>query len=204
MPKKSNSQSVSDYRRNRKNNLIIACGNQCSICGYNKAVSALEFHHIKPEEKEYGIATKGNCHNIQKDISEIRKCILVCSNCHREIHEEMFSEEELYNYQKFDEEFIEELLTPPKTSQDRFCLECGAKISWDGKTGLCETCVRKQARKVERPNREELKELLQHYTFTELGKMFGVADNSVRKWCISYDLPSRKKDIILIQDWSKI
>jgi hypothetical protein len=49
-----------------------------------------------------------------------------------------------------------------------------------------------------------MKVLLQKYSFTELGKMFGIADNSVRKWCKSYGLPSRKIDVIQVQDWSKI
>jgi hypothetical protein len=49
-----------------------------------------------------------------------------------------------------------------------------------------------------------MKELLQKYSFTQLGQMFGVSDNSVRKWCIAYNLPHRKKDIVLVQDWSKI
>jgi uncharacterized protein YjcR len=49
-----------------------------------------------------------------------------------------------------------------------------------------------------------MKELLQKYSFVELGRMFGVSDNSIRKWCKAYDLPSRKSDVILVQDWSKI
>ena len=204
MKKKTNSQAVSDYRRNRKLNLITACGNKCCICGYSKAVSALEFHHIDPSKKEFGIASNGTCHNIQKDIAEIRKCALVCSNCHREIHEEMFSIDDLYKYQYFDEEFITQLLTPSKRSQIRFCSECGAKIHWDNESGLCEICVRKKTRKVERPNREEMKELLQKHSFVELGRIFGVSDNSIRKWCKAYNLPSRKIDILQVQDWSKI
>ena len=50
MKKKTNSQAVSDYRRKRKLNLITACGHKCCICGYDKAVSALEFHHIDPSK----------------------------------------------------------------------------------------------------------------------------------------------------------
>ena len=204
MKKKTNSQAVSDYRRNRKLNLIAACGNKCCICGYNKAISALEFHHIDPSQKEFGIAANGTCHNIQKDIAEVRKCVLVCANCHREIHEDMFSSEELSNYQFFDENVIAKLETPPKRSQVRFCLECGTQIHRDNESGLCEVCVRKRTRKVERPNREEMKELLQKHTFVDLGKMFGVSDNAIRKWCKNYNLPSKKADIIQVQDWSKI
>lgn len=204
MEKKSNSQSVSDYRRNRKLNLIKASGNQCCICSYKRAISALEFHHINPEEKEYGIAAQGTCHNIQRDIAEIRKCVLVCVNCHREIHEGFYTAEQLKKYQKFDEEFISQLTAPPKSQVPQFCSKCGAPISGDGRTGMCLSCFRETTRSVERPNREELKGLIQKYNFTELGRMFGVTDNSVRKWCKIYNLPYRKKDIVLIEDWSDI
>lgn len=202
--KKTNGQAVSDYRRNRKLNLIVACGNKCCICGYSKAVSALEFHHIDPSKKEFGIATNGTCHDIKKDIAEIRKCVLVCANCHREIHEGMFSVDELLKYQYFNEDFIALLTVPPRREQIKLCSECGTEIYWDNKSGLCGICARKRTRKIERPDREEMKELLQKYSFTELGKMFGIADNSVRKWCKSYGLPSRKIDIIQVRDWSKI
>ena len=168
--KKSNSQAVSDFRRNRKANLILACGEKCCICGYNKAISALEFHHIDPLLKEYGIAAQGTCHNIQKDISEIRKCVLVCANCHREIHEGLYTSEELYNYQYFNEEIIEKLLHPSK-KQQRYCSECSALISNESKSGLCQACSKKAARIVERPDRATLKQLIQQYPFTQLGSM---------------------------------
>ena len=60
-------------------------GNKCQICGYNKSIAALEFHHLNPKEKEYQLSS-GNCRSIQEDLEEAKKCILVCSNCHKEIH----------------------------------------------------------------------------------------------------------------------
>ena len=70
---KSASERVSDFRRNRKKLLVKISGNKCNICGYNKSVSALQFHHIYPEEKQYGLAQKGTCHNLEKDLSELKK-----------------------------------------------------------------------------------------------------------------------------------
>lgn len=55
-------------------------------------------------------------------------------------------------------------------------------------------------RKVERPSREEFKELIRTISFTEIGQKYGVTDNAVRKWCDFYDLPRRKKDINIISD----
>ena len=59
----------------------------------------------------------------------------------------------------------------------------------------CVDCSKLHSRKVIRPSKEELSLMLKMYTFTELGRLHGVSDNSVRKWCKSYNLPHRKKDI---------
>lgn len=53
-------------------------------------------------------------------------------------------------------------------------------------------------RKVDRPNKEELLELIKNNSFTDIGKQFGVSDNAIRSWCKNYDLPFRKKDIKLL------
>lgn len=57
----------------------------CSICGYRKCISAIQFHHINPEEKEFEISSS-LCRSWDKIEKEIAKCILVCANCHIEIH----------------------------------------------------------------------------------------------------------------------
>lgn len=59
-------------------------GGKCIICGYNKCMHALEFHHLDPDQKE-GIVSNSNG-TVEKSLIEAEKCILVCSNCHREIH----------------------------------------------------------------------------------------------------------------------
>lgn len=60
-------------------------GGKCSICGYSKCLTALEFHHLDPKEKDINIS-KINSIDLSKYISELDKCVLLCSNCHREIH----------------------------------------------------------------------------------------------------------------------
>lgn len=92
------SQNVIDYRKRRKQNLIAICGNKCCLCGYDKAIGALEFHHLIPENKSYGLGASGICHKIEDDIAEIKKCILVCANCHREIHDKKYNVSELQKY----------------------------------------------------------------------------------------------------------
>ena len=63
----------------------VSLGNCCSKCGYNKNTSALEFHHLEPEHKDFHFGSTKTT-NIDKIRKELDKCILVCANCHREIH----------------------------------------------------------------------------------------------------------------------
>jgi predicted HNH restriction endonuclease len=60
-------------------------GSKCNLCGYNKCLDALQFHHIDPSKKRFNIS-KGFefCWDYLK--TELKKCILVCANCHKELH----------------------------------------------------------------------------------------------------------------------
>ena len=69
-------------RRRIKEILIKENGGQCIMCGYNKYAGALEFHHKDPSKKDFHVSQTG----INKARKEIEKCILVCSNCHMELH----------------------------------------------------------------------------------------------------------------------
>ena len=60
-------------------------GGCCQICGYNKSIRALQFHHLDPTQKDFGIS--GGTKSFEKMKPELDKCILVCANCHCEIHE---------------------------------------------------------------------------------------------------------------------
>jgi len=61
--------------------------NGCSICGYDKCLSALEFHHVNPDEKTFLLNETHMTKGYKTILSELEKCILLCSNCHKEIHE---------------------------------------------------------------------------------------------------------------------
>ena len=62
--------------------------NGCAICGYHKCDSALEFHHVEPKEKSFKLSTILICSGeLEKTIEEFYKCMLLCANCHSEIHD---------------------------------------------------------------------------------------------------------------------
>ena len=76
-----------------------------------------------------------------------------------------------------------------------FCKNCNKEITSQSKSGLCQECCNKSKRVCERPSREELKNLIRTMPFTRIGEKFGVSDKAITKWCVSENLPSRKKDI---------
>ena len=61
-------------------------GTQCSICGYNKCIEALEFHHRDMSEKDFSISDRNLKLDWQAIKKELDKCDVVCANCHRELH----------------------------------------------------------------------------------------------------------------------
>lgn len=83
---KSNYENVKAHRRKVKEILVQYKGGKCEICGYNKCIAALDFHHLDPKEKDFGISQTNIYRNIDKLKEEVDKCLLVCANCHREIH----------------------------------------------------------------------------------------------------------------------
>jgi len=61
--------------------------NGCAICGYNKCDNALAFHHTNPKDKKFALNKPCLNTSAQKVFDELNKCILLCMNCHEEIHE---------------------------------------------------------------------------------------------------------------------
>lgn len=80
-------QAVIKRRSTVLRNAKALLGSKCCICGYNKCQRALSFHHIDPSKKSFGISANGLTRSWAKVQEEVSKCILVCANCHMEIHE---------------------------------------------------------------------------------------------------------------------
>jgi hypothetical protein len=80
---------VSKKRKNYKEMGVQYKGGCCLVCGYKKCVRALHFHHLDPNEKDFGVASKGYTRSWEKVKIELDKCVLLCSNCHCEVHENL-------------------------------------------------------------------------------------------------------------------
>ena len=91
----SNTEAVESWRKRKKKALVEYKGGKCQCCGYSKCIEALEFHHLDPNIKSFTISGKSKSFNSLK--SEVDKCILVCSNCHKEIHAGLINIDNIIN-----------------------------------------------------------------------------------------------------------
>lgn len=155
---------------------------KCSICGlepiWNGKELSLTMDHIN-----------GNKHDNRLD--NLR---WVCPNCDRQL--DTFGSKNRKNIDKLNEQGANiEVPTTHRVKQTTYCIDCGKLICSGAKR--CKECDAKYQRKVkDRPTKEELYELLVEYkgNFTEVGKLYKINDNTVRKWCKGYDLPIHTTD----------
>jgi transposase len=77
-------EAVARRRRKVKAILVAEAGGTCRLCGYDKCFAALEFHHLDPNTKRFGLSRRG-ARSIARLRLEAQKCVLLCSNCHAEV-----------------------------------------------------------------------------------------------------------------------
>jgi hypothetical protein len=209
----SNYKRLYDSRKRLKLKLIEYKGGKCEICGYDKCIIALEFHHLDPNKKDFNIG--GSCAmSFEKCKKEVDKCILVCSNCHREIHYE-----EYLKKQKELEEKEKSIYIDIMNNRDKYDLRhIKDSYKYLAYTDIFKDIENNMSRKdifkkyhinnktfnkflednnieynknkpvPNKPNKEELTELLKTCTKSAIARMFGVSWNAVNKWCKKFNL----------------
>lgn len=80
-------EAVKKRRLKLRSMALASKGGRCEICGYNKSNRALSFHHLDPSKKDFGLSDRGLTRSWEKIRNEIEKCILLCANCHMEVHD---------------------------------------------------------------------------------------------------------------------
>jgi transposase len=78
-------EAVTTWRRRAKRILVEEAGGCCALCGYDRCFAALEFHHVDPAQKSFGLGSRGLARKIDVLREEARKCVLLCGNCHAEV-----------------------------------------------------------------------------------------------------------------------
>jgi 5-methylcytosine-specific restriction endonuclease McrA len=78
-------EAVERRRRKVKAILVAEAGGECVVCGYSQHHAALQFHHLDPASKSFGLGVRGITRSLAKLRTEAAKCVLLCANCHAEV-----------------------------------------------------------------------------------------------------------------------
>lgn len=82
---KCRAEASARRRRRVKEILVGEAGGKCVICGYARCYRALQFHHLDPAAKQFHLGHGGHCRSLARSRVEMRKCVLLCANCHAEV-----------------------------------------------------------------------------------------------------------------------
>lgn len=176
-------EAVDKRRKLLKLKSIEYKGGACSRCNYSKCIEALEFHHTDPAQKDFSISHDGHTRSWDKIRSELDKCILVCANCHREVH---FEERNKIKYT------LKDLEKNKKVNLE--CLHCKKSFSLrpsesNNRMYCSNNCFHTSQRKVtNRPSKEDLEKLLWEMPTTDVSKIYGVSDKTIEKWSKGYSI----------------
>jgi len=169
----SNSEKVKQWRENTKRKLVDCCGGKCNRCGYNRCLDCLDFHHINEKEKDFSIGkVMANPRSWDFIIKEVKKCILLCCLCHRELHNGLWnlSEIKIFEFQDLKEPII------PISN----CPICGVGVF--GKITCSRVCAGKKRSKCLWPLKEKLIELKNQFSRVKIADMLGVSESAIRKY----------------------
>lgn len=201
------------WRTQIKKRGVEALGGKCAICGGHFEDCCYDFHHLDPTKKDFAISScnTNGARSWLKIRDELKKCAVLCSNCHRLLHNgfvkidtnKCYFLEQYYDWDWCDEIAFNTKTGEPIKVRSKICPICGQEKSAQSNT--CINCSDFNQRRFD-VSKEELKELIYTLPFTEIGRRFGVTDNAIRKRCISYGLPSKKTDIkkYTREEWDKM
>jgi hypothetical protein len=78
--------AVAKRRRKLKTMVVEYKGGKCMLCGYARCVWAFDLHHVDEQKKSFSMSVRGLTRSWDRVRREADKCILLCANCHREVH----------------------------------------------------------------------------------------------------------------------
>lgn len=182
--KSQHAESVVNWRRRTKLKLIEYKGGKCQQCGYDKKVpGAYDFHHRDPKKKSFRVG--GMTLKWETLKKEVNKCDLLCKICHAEVHDEQYRAIRQQSIKKY-----KDWLNKREKIVRKNCNQC--KIPFLPKTNsvkyCSEKCAQMAARKIERPTKNKLANLINDLSWTAIGRKYGVSDNAIRKWARQYGI----------------
>jgi hypothetical protein len=174
--KKCSVENVQARRTKLKIMAVAYKGGKCQNpdCGYDKCVAALDFHHNNGD-KSFGLS-QGNTTSWATMKKELDKCVMLCANCHREVHAGILELSELSSASHYD----------VKDKKDKkTCIDCGVEI--ERVAERCTKCYGLSHRTTERPSQDILLNEIKILGYAATGRKYGVSDNAIRKWVKYYN-----------------
>ena len=181
-----------NYRKGwrRKIELIKIKGGKCERCGYSRCLRAMTFHHVDPSTKCFGLSMNVIwSKSWDKILEEANKCQLLCCRCHAETEEDIIYSKDS-EYREILEIVLSGKVEPVKLKLPKNFCSCGKEI--DKKAERCLDCYHLSNRKVPRPDKDTLLKQVEEFGFCEVGRMYGVSDNAIRKWIKSFSSCEKK------------
>ena len=165
------SEAVIRWRQRAKHKLVAGFGGGCGICDYSRSMRALEFHHLDPTEKDFAFGTKGVPRSWSKMVAEALKCVMLCRNCHAEVHDGITSVPE--GIRRFD------------SKSAGAALPLRRKPVRERGTNVKHTPRPSQEKVPDRPRGKSLRNLVCNTSRVAVAKRFGVSETAVRKWLVA-------------------
>lgn len=170
---------VKNHRKRVREDVIEAHGGKCTICGYDRCIRSLHFHHLDPSTKSFTIGKNTRISARNKIYEESKKCILVCSNCHGEIHDGLIDLTGVYSSARLEQLSDTQEVggsNPPTPT----CSRCGNATS-DKRFALCRDCSDKERFRIDWPEKDTLRSMVDELGYSAVGRQLGCSDNAVRK-----------------------
>ena len=181
------SERVKAWRSRTKENLINGFGGACQLCGYKKCPSSLAFHHKVPSEKDFSFgAIRANIRSWDRIVEEIKKCVMLCHNCHCEVHSGItLLPEDLPEFDVSKTEQFQKEMKRKYSNRLKKCIDCNQETMSTIRSGVkrCTTCQALSRRKIVWPPIDELSKLVWETPTKQIANKLGVSDAAVTKYC---------------------
>jgi len=182
------SWTVMDKGIRRKLMLIDISGGGCEKCGYDKNMSALEFHHIDDRSKSFKLDARNiSSRSWESILLEFDKCSLLCSNCHAEHHNPdkdmvVLMEQDKYLVVKNPGYIDSTIRINPPSSKD--CSVCNEPMGIYTKTDICLKC-----RRSTKPDKQQLyDDLMELRVIRAIARKYNKSKNTIIRWLKGYNI----------------
>lgn len=171
------SDQVKAWRERTKQRIIKSMGGCCGVCNYNACSAALELHHLDPTKKEISLGSvRASPINWDSIVRELRKCVMLCANCHREVHSKILIIPK--DIKRFNESYADYKKTQRLERLD-YCPICSKQKPKFKKT-CSPKCRAEKACKVSWKS-VNLNKLVKQFNNCEIAAMLNISETAVRK-----------------------